>query len=143
MRVTTTTTTAIIIIIIMMMMMIVITIIVIIIVIIALKCAIREFLQSPYCAANSLNTYAQVTTAQSCTHHVQHIGLSSRTACRVPHGTRDSSFFAFFLGGEGGSFFVLFCFVFLLFVCLFFIFAFFVCLFVCYMLYLKKRFEMC
>ena len=49
----------------------------------------------------------------------------------------------FFGGGGGGSFFVLFCFVFLLFVCLFFIFAFFVCLFVCYMLYLKKRFEMC
>ena len=84
----------------MMMMMIiiiiiiVIIIIIIIIIIIAFKGAIREFLQSPHCAANVSNTYAQVARAQQCANHVQHIERLSRATCVTCHLVRmDSSAF--------------------------------------------------
>ena len=70
----------IIIIIIMMMMMMMM---IIIIIIIAFHGAIRDFLQSPHCAANRLQHYAQVTRAQSCANHVQHIEPLSRATCCV------------------------------------------------------------
>ena len=79
------------IIIIIIIMMIIIIIIIIMIIIIALKGAIRGFLQSPHCAANS-NTYAQAARAQSYANHVQHIERLSRATCRVPLGSSAINF---------------------------------------------------
>ena len=39
-------------------------------------------------AANCLQHTRSSGQAQACTHHVQHIGCSSRTTCRVPRGTK-------------------------------------------------------
>ena len=52
---------------------IILKIIIIITIMITLRGAIRDFLQSPHCAANCLNMYAQVAKVQSCAKHVQHI----------------------------------------------------------------------
>ena len=64
-------------------MVMIIIIIVIIITIMALKGTVRDFVQSPHCAANCLR-HALVSRAQSCANHVQHIERFSRATCRVP-----------------------------------------------------------
>ena len=65
-----------------MMMMIIIIVVVIVITIIAFKGAIRDFLQSPHCAANCLQhvrssgpgrNRVQITCNTSSTYHVQHV----------------------------------------------------------------------
>ena len=37
------------------------------------------------------NPYPQVSTAQSCSSHVQYVGRRSRATCRAPRGTREGS----------------------------------------------------
>ena len=72
------------IIIMMMMIIIIIVIIIVIIIIIAFKGAIRDFFYNLLTAPRTVsNTYAQVTRAQSCANHVQHVERLSRATCRV------------------------------------------------------------
>ena len=69
-------------IIIMMMMMIMI------IIIIALKGAIRDFLNTLLTAPQTVsNTYAQVALAQSCANHVHHVERLSCATCRTCYVT--------------------------------------------------------
>ena len=55
---------------------------------IELKGAIRDFLQSPHCAANCFQHARSSAPAQSCANHVQHTEHSSRETCRVPLGKK-------------------------------------------------------
>ena len=56
--------------------------------IITLKGPIRDFLQSPQCAANCLQYVLSVTRAKSRANRVQQINRLSRATCSVPLGTK-------------------------------------------------------
>ena len=60
----------------------------IVILIIALKGAVRDFLQSPHCAANCLQHVRSFGRAQSCANHLQHLERLSRATCRVLRDTK-------------------------------------------------------
>ena len=61
----------------------------IIIIIIAFKGAIRDFFYNLLTAPRTVsNMYTQVSRAQSCANHVQHIERLSRATCSVPLGTK-------------------------------------------------------
>ena len=57
--------------------------VVVVAIIIALNCAIRDFLQSPHCAANRLQHVRSNGPGAIMCNHVQHIERLSRATCRV------------------------------------------------------------
>ena len=86
---TTTTTILLVLLLIMMMIMLVMgTKKKMMIMIIALKAANRDFYNLLTAPQTVSITYAQVTRAQSCANHVQHIERLWRATCRVPRGTK-------------------------------------------------------